>query len=187
MRRRHRIFSMSTVVLTLSALISVGASEQASAYNPTGCHWAHAAIDYGTPANSTYVSPTVAAAVAWTNTPTPIYMLRVAGSPVSGVEVSAANYGSVAWDGYSSWNCSTVFHHTTAAWSRYNTYHTDSYSATGKKQLMVHELGHTLGLAHAGTASCAGQPIMYIYADRYFTCGHVVPQADDIRGINAIY
>lgn len=187
MRRRHRIFSMSTVVLALSAFISVGASDTASAYTKTGCHWDRTTIDYGTPTNSAYVSPTVNAATNWTNTPTPIYMRRVAGSPVSGVEISAANYGSVTWDGLSSWNCSTFLHHTTAAWSRYNTYHTNYYSATGKQQLMVHELGHTLGLAHAGTATCSGQPIMYIWEKRYSVCGHVVPQADDIRGINDIY
>jgi hypothetical protein len=52
---------------------------------------------------------------------------------------------------------------------------------------MVHEMGHGLGLDHAGSSSCSGQPIMYSSSNRYFNCGHVTPQSDDINGINAIY
>ncbi len=52
---------------------------------------------------------------------------------------------------------------------------------------MVHEIGPALGLAHAGSSSCSGQPIMYYSSDRYFISGHYTPQTDDSSGINAIY
>lgn len=43
------------------------------------------------------------------------------------------------------------------------------------------------GLDHAGTTNCNGQPIMYLSSTRYTVCGHIVPQADDVNGINALY
>ncbi|WP_435203278.1 M57 family metalloprotease [Janibacter sp. GS2] len=65
-----------------------------------------------------------------------------------------------------------------------NRKYTDSYSSSARKSVMVHELGHAIGLSHTGSSSCSGQPIMYAYSSRYFTCGHIAPQSDDISGAN---
>jgi hypothetical protein len=54
---------------------------------------------------------------------------------------------------------------------------------TPEVQVMIHEIG----LGHAGTGKCSGQPIMCCASARYAVCGQVKPQTDDINGINAIY
>ncbi len=74
-----------------------------------------------------------------------------------------------------------------AAMGYYNSFYTSGYSTTARKQLMVHEMGHELGLDHAGTSTCSGQPIMYPNSSRYFTCNHQNPQPDDIDGSNSLY
>jgi len=60
-------------------------------------------------------------------------------------------------------------------------------SSAARRSVMNHEIGHAMGIDHAGGSGCNGQPIMYRTSARYFTCGHIKPQADDVNGINAIY
>jgi hypothetical protein len=77
--------------------------------------------------------------------------------------------------------------HSSGFGSYWNKYYTDGYSSTARRQVMVHELGHAIGLGHSGSPSCSGQPIMYANSNRYFTCGRYAPQQDDINGINYLY
>lgn len=102
---------------------------------------------------------------------------------MQGFVIVAVNYGNTNWDAQtvrSNSNCHTGN-------IRYNRYHTDSYSYGAKVSVMVHEMGHVLGLSHTGSAACSGQPIMYYTSARYFTCKHIAPQADDINGVNRIF
>jgi hypothetical protein len=76
----------------------------------------------------------------------------------------------------------------TANSSYANTYYNDSYPNGERFAVMVHEIGHALGLGHnAAHGNCAVVQIMYPSVDSYVNCGKQTPQSDDIAGINALY
>jgi len=102
------------------------------------------------------------------------------------IEAGIGNFGNSGQDGFTSYTCSGGYFVATQVSTFLNTYYTDAYDTNGREQVQAHEFGHALGLGHAG-ALCAGIPIMYFSSDRYFTCGIVTPQQDDVNGINAIY
>ena len=133
-----------------------------------------------------------AAASSWNYSGTPI-TYRVASSGYIGA-LADYNFGNVSFDGITAFDgqgtnnpgCgSDGLIQSFNTW--WNKYYTDSYSNAARQSVMTHELGHALGLAHSGSSSCSGQPIMYYSSARYSTCGHVGPQADDRNGISYLY
>lgn len=177
------------VALILAAPLVLSTPTKVSAYVlEGGCKWPDT-IYYQNSTSGKYSSPSVYATNDWTATPTRIF-LRQYTSPPPYVDIRAINYGNTSFDGTTSYNCDYITHAMQpTAYSDYNTYYTSSasYTFNALQSLMVHELGHAIGLAHAGSSSCSGQPIMYYLNSRYFTCNHIVPQQDDINGINALY
>jgi len=183
--RARRSFAFPVPFLIICAAI-ITVAPRAHAYSLEHCKWHSATIKflpYG-PASpgGPYYTPAVNAANAWTGTPTPIYYEQVSGGSYN-VLVNASNYGATGFDGITYWVCSNGYFSGIVG-SAWNTYYANGYSSTGKKQVMVHELGHALGLAH-NNSDC--YVIMYPSSDRYFVCHISTPQEDDINGANAIY
>lgn len=183
-----RIVSGALCVAVSVGVLGIVHAPDAHAYSKTGCHWAKGqSIAYSKP---TYYPGTVDNAASRWNAAgiggmPKLYSYN--GSPVHGMEIIPANYGNVSWDGYSYWNCSGGV--TTGGNIKLNTYYLGQarYTTNADIQVVVHEFGHMLGLNHAGSSTCSGQPIMYYSSDRYFSCGHVSPQTDDKNGLNSVY
>ncbi|WP_203896976.1 matrixin family metalloprotease [Virgisporangium aliadipatigenens] len=75
---------------------------------------------------------------------------------------------------------------TIVAW--FNRYYTDFETPAKREVIIMHEIGHALGLAHVDHAGC-NLVLMEVDIDKaYDECGWSGgPKQDDINGVNAIY
>lgn len=168
---------------------SVVAASPGDAYNLAGCKWASSNIFYYDA--STYHTAAVAAADDWTNASGwPGQYSKVSDISNAKVVIAAKNFGTADYDGMTYRSaCYNGYYgyggvQNTAYW---NTYETATYTTDWRTSVMVHELGHALGLNDVNGSSCYGNPIMFYHASRYSTCRLIKPQTDDINGANAIY
>lgn len=187
----RRIFAICSSMVLMTAIV-VWPSSSGEAYVLQGCKWSTNVLHYGNVNGYGLAAPDAAA--YWTNTPTSIWLIQSSSpeNPDNDIFIHRWNLGPSGYDGitftYPQFtSCPNSGQTFVSADSQWNTYYAAGYTGTQRVQLMVHELGHALGLAHAGTANCAMQPIMYESSDRFDICGHVAPQADDIAAINALY
>ncbi len=171
--------------LVVSSLFAI--PQSAVAWVASGCSWDHHSVHYSDFSGYVYAGPR--AIDYWNATPTP--MLFWPASPESDWELAiyATDFGNNSKGGITTWVCDPTTHHFhDGVRSEWNTYYTYSLSQDERVAIMDHELGHGLGLAHAGSYPCSGQPIMYSYYTTFYeTCHHIKPQQDDINGVNAIY
>lgn len=184
--RRGRVLLMFTALAPSLMLVDTARAE---AYAFNGCRWnisgsreiswIPASLD------ATYEGNAAWAADGWTATAAG-HITVPEDTVAAKIAISAPNLGPGVV-GASSWSCSGGFF-TGQPVSAYNRYYTDGYVSAKKRSVMVHELGHTLGLDHV-TTSCTSPPsgMMQPTIAWYETCGWYGPHADDISGIIARY
>jgi len=169
----------------LAALfIALSAAAPAQAYNFTGAKWTtvnplrtRLSITYG---GTNSANAWINASSDWTATSAPVSITRPTTGGTPPVTLSDQKNSSVSWDGLSNWYPGSGT--TTNATGWLNVYYTAGYSASTRKGVAGHELGHIMGLAHN-----SGCVLMVSTTSTRNSCAVYIPKADDIAGINALY
>lgn len=174
--------SVAALIAVTWAIAAPQVTEVVHAYNLEGCKYKTMPVAYGNSGSGDYYSAFNAAANSWTNTPTNVWLQL--GGANSTLQLFTENDGNTGHDGWSTYDCVGGYMLDGRAAS--NTNYTNGYNFWGKQQVMAHEVGHLLGLAHNNPALCS-VPIMYYSSARYFTCGFILPQQDDINGVKSLY
>jgi hypothetical protein len=183
--RWSRILLVVAVTLKLVAFGLTVPAEAAPAWVDAHCKFTTPILKWK---NSTtrpgYSTPAVNSFGAWLVTPTPVYLtLATTGA---NIVIADGNYGPGA-DGGSYVSC-VAGYEVAAAQLFINRFYADAYPVAARQSVIVHEVGHALGLDHASAGTCPNMPIMQpLTIDRYTDCLLISPQIDDINGINALY
>jgi len=195
--RNKRLARLVVVSALISATVG-GFSTPANAYLLLGCQYQGASLKWGDYTTTQgYLTAATNSAAAWTNTSTLVVFTKT--TTGNNVRIADGNFGNVGFDGVTlnlqqqdpvTYSCSSG-HWTETLVTWWNTYYTDSYGSSERQSVMVHELGHALGLDdihHAPPPPCTGIPIMQgDTATRWVSCGLTTPQSDDVNGVNFLY
>ncbi|MEW5354057.1 matrixin family metalloprotease [Streptomyces sp. 16-176A] len=193
--------SILAALAVASATVVIPASP-AAAYDTLGCRFTSGTLKWqDSTTTSGYATAAKNAVGAWNTTSTQFNMNQVTSG--ANIRVTNGNFGST-WQGLRfvgitldtsqrdpvAYSCSGgTWDTTVVTW--WNDYYTQHYGAAKRQAIMVHELGHALGLAHTAAApgsSCGQVSIMDKAIDAWYdVCGFWTPRQDDINGANALY
>lgn len=175
-------FFAAVIAVSLAVLAPVLASAPAAAYATTGCKWSTGSlrIDYRY-VNGTF-RDTLTSAKTHYNANTDVN-LSLTDSSGPAWTAANSNYGATGWVGHSSWTC--LFGNTLNSQMQLNQYYisnTDPYYRI--RLVWLHEMGHSLGLAHVSNA----YRVMYSGGTgTVYSNGITTLTTDDKNGINALY
>lgn len=180
---KHHVFarrvSGGAAAILVAAALCIAPAASAQAYTTSGCKWSSGNLTIRNITAGVYSTASSAAILSWNNL-TDVTLTASGSSPFVVTTYNAA-------DGLAGKTTLTTVSNifgckTTGANSAGNTTTMASYSAGKKRFAYAHELGHALGLNHAGNAT-----IMAPAASWYDTYLNNVPTADDIAGVNSLY
>lgn len=185
---------LQRLVVLLAVLSLIVPASPAAAYSLLGCKYLTTSLKWLDVTTGTYTTPAQNAISAWDATATPISFTKVTVN--DHLKVGNGNFGNTGYDGITLdplgrnptvyWCGGGTWDGEIVTW--WNTFYADGYSATKRKSVMVHEIGHALGLAHRSVSLCTEVSIMQPDTrTRYDICGKSTPQADDVAGVNFIY
>lgn len=164
----------------------------AAAWRPTGCLQPSnqvAIINNAPTTPINYAALGVTAAATWRFAGSHVNVQMVPPGTWTINSYSAFNWGNTPWDGISTWENGCVngrYTNPTNVWL--NRCYTDGHVDGARQSVLVHEIGHILGLAHNGQLQCASMPVMQSNTpDRWNRCLINTPRADDRAGVNALY
>ncbi|MEU9336551.1 hypothetical protein AB0D49_25830 [Streptomyces sp. NPDC048290] len=186
---KHGLRMLLVSAIAATSVSVLGSQPAAAAGSPfTGCKysgsgnnlkWSNATTRYE------YSNPGQVAVEAWNSTSTQFNFANV--NTDANLVVADGNFGDTEFVGLAEMVCHGGYHQVTVkTW--WNRYHTDSYSGQARKYVMVHEIGHALGLADLeGQFTCANMPIMYANTKAYDECGFTEPRPIDVSRVNSLY
>lgn len=170
------------VAVALAIVLGIVAAAPASAYATTGCRWSTGTlrIDYRY-VNGVYRTE-LSNAKSHYNTVTDVD-LSLADSSGPSWTAANSNYGATGWNGHSSWSC--LLGWTNSSQMQLNQYYiADTLPGLRIRLVWLHEMGHSLGLAHVDNA----YRVMYGGGTGVvYNNGIVSLTTDDKNGINALY
>lgn len=195
------LLTYMVLALIVHPIINGDNNPQSSAdsrYTFTGCRYDPESIDPISyrffSVGSDYETAFKEAEEEWDDTSAPGYFKEHSSSLDPGVNVTDDEYLDT-WGGFVGNHCNIyasspsiggirIGNHTgNEVELKFNTRVMDSLSATDKKFVAMHELGHAYGIDHVSS----GCRLMRENLDDYNSCGTDIPSADDIDGVAELY